>query len=82
MSEYVHEAVFAFPYADDRTARLVFESVRPEVGDIGGDRTAVTVDRNDDTVVLTVRAADLIALRAGINTWQSLIDVAERVADR
>jgi len=81
MSEDVHEAVFEFPYANDRTAAVVVASVRPEVGDIDGDRTTAVVERRDDTVVLTVRASDLTALRAGINTWGSLIGVAERIVD-
>lgn len=82
MSEDVHEAVFEFPYANDRTAAVVVESVRPEVGDIDGGRTTAVVERRDDTVVLTVRATDLTALRAGINTWESLIGVAERIVDQ
>jgi KEOPS complex subunit Pcc1 len=81
MSEDVHEAVFEFPYANDRTAAAVVESVRPEVGEIDGDRTTAVVEQRDDTVVLTVRATDLTALRAGINTWESLIGVAERIVD-
>jgi KEOPS complex subunit Pcc1 len=82
MSEDVHEAVFEFPYANDRTAAVVVESVRPEVGDIDGNRTTAVVERRDGTVVLTVRATDLTALRAGINTWESLIGVAERIVDQ
>lgn len=81
MSEGIHEAVFELPYADERTAATVVESIRPEVGDIDGDRTTAAVERRNDTVVLTVRATDLTALRAGINTWGSLIDVAQRIAD-
>jgi KEOPS complex subunit Pcc1 len=81
MSEYVHEAVFEYSYDDERAASIVAESVRPEVGDIEGDRTSATLGRDGTTVIVTVRARDLTALRAGINTWGSLVDVAERIAD-
>ncbi|MFW5919185.1 MAG: KEOPS complex subunit Pcc1 [archaeon] len=81
MSGYVHAAVFEYPYEDERTARIVAESVRPEVGDIEGDRTRATLRQDGNTVKVTVRAADLTALRAGINTWVSLVSVAERIAD-
>jgi len=81
MSEYVHEAVFEYPYDDERTASIVAESVRPEVGDIEGNRTLATLRQDGNTVKVTVRACDLTALRAGINTWGSLVSVAERIAD-
>lgn len=81
MSEYVHEAVFEYPYDDERTASIVAESLRPEVGDIEGDRTRATLRQDGNTVTVAVRARDLTALRAGINTWGSLVSVAERTAD-
>ena len=81
MSEYLHEAVFEYPYDDERTATIVAESVRPEVGDIEGNRTRATLRQDGNTVKVTVRAQDLAALRAGINTWGSLVSVAERIAD-
>jgi len=80
MAEYVHEAVFEFPYDDERIATIVAEAVRPEVGDIEGDRTRATLRRHGDTVTVIVRARDLTALRAGVNTWGSLVSVAERIA--
>ena len=80
MSEYDHEAVFEYPYEDERTASIVAASVRPEVGDIDGDRTRATLRREGTTVFVTLRARDLTALRAGINTWGSLVSVAERLA--
>lgn len=80
MGEYVHEAVFEYPYDDERTANTVAAAVRPEVGDIEGDRTRATLRRDGNTVIVTVRARDLTALRAGLNTWGSLVGVAERIA--
>lgn len=73
-----HEAVFEFEYPDAERARRVERSVRVEVGDIEGDRSAATVQRDGATLTVTVDAADLVALRAGCNTWLSLVAVAER----
>jgi len=33
---------------------------------------------DSERLVLTVEAADFVALRAALNTWLSLVDVAER----
>lgn len=72
-----HEAVLEFDYPDAERAARVARSVRVEAGDIDGDRTDVRVDREGATVVVTVTAADLVALRAGLNTWAGLVSVAE-----
>ncbi|MFW6018591.1 MAG: KEOPS complex subunit Pcc1 [Halapricum sp.] len=73
-----HEAVFTAVYESDEHARRIECSVTLEAGDIEGDRTRASVDRDGDRLTVTIEAADLVALRAGINTWLSLVDVAER----
>jgi len=73
-----HDAVLSFDFDDDERARRVERSVRPEVGDIEGDRTTATLDRDGPVVTVEIAAADLVALRAGVNTWSTLVGVAER----
>jgi KEOPS complex subunit Pcc1 len=73
-----HESSFALEYGTESTAAAVERSLRPEIGDIEGDRTTATLSRDGATVGIDVAAADLIALRAGQNTWLSLAGVAER----
>ena len=76
-----HDAVLAFEYDDAQRARRVERAVRPEIGDIDDDRSAASLTRDGATVELTVEAADLVALRAGLNTWCTLVTVAERAGD-
>jgi len=76
-----HEAVLAFPFGSERRARTVARALRPETGEIDDDRARAAVDRGGATVRVTVSAADLVALRAGINSWSRLAAVAERVGD-
>jgi len=75
---FEHEAVFDAAYDDRERARRVERALAPEVGEIDGDRTAVSLARDGPRVTVTVRAADLTALRAGLNTWLTLVGVAER----
>lgn len=75
----IHDAVFTVEYEDDQQARLVERSVRQELDQIAGDRTETAITRDGETLELTVRATDLVALRAGLNTWLTLVSVAERV---
>ena len=74
-----HETVLAFSYPSERHARVVADALGPEVGEIDDARSAATVDRDGDAVRVRVLADDLVALRAGVNSWSRLVAVAERV---
>jgi len=76
-----HRTVLSFEYGDAERARRVERAIRPEVGDIDGDRSAATVDRDGSTLTVVVAADDLTALRAGLTTWTGLVAVAERTGD-
>ena len=75
---YSHETALELDYETERRARIVERSVRPEIGEIDGDRSTASLVRDGRTVRITVRASDLVALRAGMNTWLTLVGVAER----
>lgn len=78
----MHRTTLSFSYDSVRRASIVEQSVGVEVGDIAGDRTRARIDRDGGTLTIDVEADDLVALRAGQNTWLSLVEVAERVATR
>jgi KEOPS complex subunit Pcc1 len=69
--------VFTLDYADEELASRIERSLRPEIGDIDGDRTTAELAREGATLRVTVAADDLVALRAGCNTWLTLASVAE-----
>jgi len=76
-----HDALLDFEYDSEERALLIFRSVEGEIGEIDDDRSRTTVVRDGRTVSLRVEAGDLIALRAALNTWQTLVGVAEMVAE-
>ena len=78
MTDRPHAATLTFRYPDSDAAGLVAAAVSREVGEIDGDRSAAAVSRNGAAVRVDVGADDLMALRAGLNTWSSLVEVAER----
>lgn len=84
-----HRASLSFSYPDQRRARAVADAVSVERGEISKvaqpdaaaeTRSATSVERAGATLTVAVRADDLVALRAGLNTWRRLVGVAERVA--
>ncbi len=76
-----HSARFEFSYPDARAARVVARSLRQEIADLNDDRSRTRLTRDDSTIEMTVQATDLIALRAAVNTWLSLVGVAEDVTE-
>ena len=77
-----HETVLSFTYPSERRARVVADALGPEVGEIDDARSDATVDRDGNAVRVRVLADDLVALRAGVNSWSRLVAVAERVGAR
>lgn len=70
-----HHANFTFesPHAD-----LLYRAVYPEADDVGL-RSEARLSLEDGRLVLTVDAADISALRAALNMWLRLINVADEV---
>jgi KEOPS complex subunit Pcc1 len=78
-----HHASLCFQYADQQRACIVAEAVRVEAGEIQREtgtteRSKTSVERTGRTLRIHLAADDLIALRAGLNTWSRLVDVAEQ----
>ncbi|MDY6817686.1 MAG: KEOPS complex subunit Pcc1 [Halobacteriales archaeon] len=73
-----HGADFSITYESPQAATIVATSISREVGEIDGDRSATRIDRDGATLTIHVEAEDLVALRAGINTWLTLTTVTEQ----
>ena len=74
----MHAAELTFEYRSKTVAALIAEAVAVELGEIDGDRATATLQRQDSTLLIEIDADDLVALRAGLNTWETLVTVAER----
>ena len=78
---YPHTLVLSFDYGDERRACLVESAVAVEVGEIDDDRSTARVRRDSHVLHVDVFAHDLVALRAGTNTWIRLVRTAEEVCN-
>lgn len=76
-----HDAILTFEYDDQRRARVIERSLRPEVEPLADARSQAALGREETTLTVRIEADDLVALRAALNTWCSLVDTAETVAD-
>jgi KEOPS complex subunit Pcc1 len=70
----VHEAIFR---VEHEQARHLYTALSPEQEDEAGLRTTTRLWMDGEkTLVLQVQAADISALRAALNLWLRLINVA------
>ncbi|ELZ00163.1 KEOPS complex subunit Pcc1 [Natrialba asiatica] len=76
-----HDTLLEFDYGRPERATVVAESVAREIGEIDDERSRTTIDRDGSVVAIRIDAEDVIALRAAVNTWFALVDVAERTAE-
>jgi KEOPS complex subunit Pcc1 len=80
-SDYPHRLDLSFQYDGERRARLIHDAVAVEVGQIDDERSTARVAVDDEALSVAVFARDLVALRAGTNTWIRLVETAEDVVD-
>jgi len=73
-----HEATLTFAYDAADSARRVERAIAPEIGDIDDDRSRARAEREGATLSVEIEARDPVALRASLNTWLSLVGVAEQ----
>ncbi|MFP9062260.1 KEOPS complex subunit Pcc1 [Natrialbaceae archaeon A-chndr2] len=75
---FPHDATLEYTYETATRARAVENAVVQEIGEIDDERSQTTLERSERTVTIRVAAKDLTALRAALNTWMTLVDVAEQ----
>jgi KEOPS complex subunit Pcc1 len=74
---FAHETVLSITYATPERTRRVERALSPEVDDLADNRSRTALSRETTRLDLTILARDLVALRAALNTWLSLLSVAE-----
>ena len=72
-----HSVELGFEFSTTERAETVGAAVQVEVNEVEDSRATASVTRQGPMVMVEIQAADLHALRAGINSWTRLIDTAE-----
>jgi len=76
---YPHEAVFRF---ESDHATRIYQSLQPELADEVNPRSAITCRlEGEHTLVLTVTAQDSSSLRAALNMYLRLVNVADEMQE-
>ena len=76
-----HRIRLSGTYSTADRARRLERSLRPEESDLIDDRSDTSISIDDRRIEIDIHATDQVALRAAMNTWCSLLAVAEAVDD-
>ncbi len=64
-------------------SEVILSSLRPEVESLSSDRSNVRVEKSANGVALIIKADDVTALRAAVNSYlhwiQGIIDIGKRI---
>ncbi|MEZ5336145.1 MAG: KEOPS complex subunit Pcc1 [Methanolobus sp.] len=71
----IAKSVFKTP-----AAISIYRSLKPELESQVTDRSSVEMKTEGESLLLTVRSDDLVAMRSTLNTWLRLIQVAAETA--
>jgi KEOPS complex subunit Pcc1 len=75
----LHEAIFRFSTSH---AQLIYKALAPELSDEVNPRSITRCWlEGDDSLVLKVEAQDVAALRAALNMYLRLVNVADEMQD-
>ncbi|ABD41992.1 conserved hypothetical protein [Methanospirillum hungatei JF-1] len=73
----MHEAIFTFETPD---TGVIVRSLLPEAETDGAGRSWGTItETSESSFEIRIRAEDLTALRAALNTWLRLVQIAEEM---
>jgi KEOPS complex subunit Pcc1 len=74
--------LFAEFIFESETADTIYRALLPELDDNFSDRSTINLFLEDQNkLILSVKAQDVISLRSALNTWFRLIQIAQEVLE-
>ncbi|MGP8319759.1 MAG: KEOPS complex subunit Pcc1 [Methanosarcinaceae archaeon] len=58
----------------------IYKSILPELETPVSDRSIIKMSNSDSSLVLIIRAEDVVSMRSTLNTWLRLIQVAHEIS--
>lgn len=77
MSILKFNAKFIFETDD---ACSIYKSILPELETPVSDRSIIRMSNSDSSLVLIVKAEDVVSMRSTLNTWLRLIQIAHEIS--
>ncbi len=73
------ETELEIDFENPRDAKIILESIKPEINGSPSDRTSVNVDIRDSTLKIVINAQDTASFRASLNSYLRWIKLSKEV---
>ena len=73
------ETEFTVEFDDDNEAKIVYNSILPEIEAETNQRSISSIDLNDDKIIIKIISQDIVSFRASINSYVRWIKLSEEI---
>ncbi|MHA1231896.1 MAG: KEOPS complex subunit Pcc1 [Candidatus Helarchaeota archaeon] len=80
-SDYNISLEMEVKFKDKNKAKIIYNSIIPEVDFSPNDRSIVHLNLNDEKIVLRVESADFVSLRAVINSYLRWFNLSSKIIE-
>lgn len=73
------ETIFSIELDSDNDAKIVYNSIKPEVSYAHNERSTTQIDLEDNTIIIKIFSNDVVSLRASINSYVRWIKLSTEI---
>lgn len=73
------ETIFEVELDNNHDAKIMYNSIKPELSFARNERSTTTIDINDNKIILIINSKDVVSLRASINSYVRWINLSNEI---
>jgi len=73
------ETKFVVEFDDDNEAKIVYNSILPEIEAESNQRSITNINLNKDKIIINITSQDIVSFRASINSYVRWIKLSEEI---
>lgn len=73
------ETVFSIELDDEDSARIMYNSIKPEISFARGERSNSSIELDGRSIVIRIFSNDIVSLRASINSYVRWIKLSDEI---
>lgn len=73
------ETIFEVELENNHDAKIMYNSIKPELSFARNERSTTTIDINDNKIILIINSKDVVSLRASINSYVRWINLSNEI---
>lgn len=73
------ETIFNIELEDSDEARIIYNSIRPEISYARNERSTTEIELDNNIIVIKILSKDVVSLRASINSYVRWIKLSSEI---